>query len=101
MSGSGLNKQFAESLIETLHSCNCRYWLLLRFQVITTRVLRLFLPEKLSRQIPMLFYLIGRSYAEHRKIKHLESFGLTKNNSYKDEKSKYNNCNLQFRKGHI
>lgn len=78
MSGAGLNKQFAESLIETLHSCNCRYWLLLRFQVIATHVLRLFLPKKLSRQIPMGFYLIGRAYAGRKKIKHLKSFGLIK-----------------------
>lgn len=78
MSGAGLNNEFAESLIETLHCCNCRYWLLLRFQVIATHVLHLFLPEKLSRQIPMGFYLIGRTYAEHKKNKHLQSLGLIK-----------------------
>ena len=78
MSGAGLNNEFAESLIETLHCCNCHYWLLLRFQVIATHVLHLFLPEKLSRQIPMGFYLIGRTYAEHKKNKHLQSFGLIK-----------------------
>ena len=78
MSGSGLNKQFADSLVESLRSCGCRFWLLLRFQVATTCVLRLFLPEKTARQIPMAFYLIGRAFADYRKMKHLESFGLIK-----------------------
>lgn len=78
MSGNGLNSQLADGLVSVLRASGCRYWMLLRVQVFLSKMLARFFSEKLSRQLPMGFYLVERTLDERRKMKHLESLGLIK-----------------------
>lgn len=72
-SGRGTMDEFADTLLAVVRTHTHFYANLLKFQIYTSNVLRRFLPEKLSRQIPMLLFLVARTSWTKHKVKRLQS----------------------------
>ena len=72
-SGRGTMDDFADILLPVVRKYTPFYAKLLSFQISTSNVLRRFLPDKLSRQIPMLLFLVARTFWTKHKVKIIQS----------------------------
>lgn len=61
MTGKGINRSLADALAESVRERNSRHSRLLRMQISLTALLQKILPARLSRQLPVAFYLIRES----------------------------------------
>lgn len=72
-SGRGTMDDFADTLLPVVRKYTPFYAKLLSFQISISNVLRRFLPDKLSRQIPMLLFLVARTSWTKHKVKIIQS----------------------------